>query len=1052
MVRGNWQKRVETAEARRRETKQRKLKSDEKRIFKGWVHDLWQTLDQYESTIRKRQSTIHLWSDMLPSSSPPLLDLLQESPKKRGGGRPRSSSIESEGSAGGGTRRGGGGSGSNSKKKVHPRSKEAQQQQEAVSTTEPSDQDGFAQLLLCQSHFLYGKCSGGGGGGGSSSAANANPKKACACRYFHYSSSSNKYLTLANVLQKDSHNNNSNNSGSDDLMETQKQVEAALKSSSLLSDVDTEGAMEMLYYSFVQASNHTGQVTTVNSNTVPTSLSDDIVYELSRTQTPMASIVYVAVDGRLVFDRNQEGGILSGIGERLLGNQQARSRQNSIAENHDEELHQFPGAVLIHILTFLPDAAVAMCCQVCRAWNNEIGKIRSPHLWLHLLKRRNWSAPPTLTEPSTTATVNHTTMSSNPGGAISATTASEIQRQEDYAVECRTLFQNHYAIVRDVRALASAVPSILSTATSLHNNNNSSRQFVGAAAAATNSLNEKEVAFQAFASRKFTPNESDTCIALQQWSPNHILAGYAKDCTLRLFQATAASSGSRLSCRELVCCSIDPYKATKKRTCTLDAVGLDETTIGCLCHVSAQHLQESCSPVSGTAFILVVLSRDNFLLGESDALSKEGLEVIDIGQAVLNFILASDVVDHRLLPLFDFLNDSYGQVGNVTTIVSRHCIASCGYGRFMVEVSISIPNDQTDDEDENANVETMIQLDRKLVLFSANTHAIVWMGDSYPTPQVVPPASTIPAVVASRRQPYTTGGPRTACAIVATSVASPPSLLLSCSIERTGNVQVPRIIENSDVIRHSLVPQGFRSLPSQCLLVCPSNIVAMETIYKVNDEEEEGDDDNDDNNSGEPNEFKTILTFFAQSPYYNDGEIPLTALSTSALHLSGNVRAHKMVSVRDDYIIVLCSELITPFLPVVDASDTDELVGQWFAPRDQRMAPSQPVHSMLVIHIPSRQEIGRIPFAKNVDYDSIKPRISTLSGDTIALALGGLGIVMTGHDVRDLVGPSANGNLYILGDLEVDGTKTQKPKKKPGRARKGGGKKDGFARGMSLRG
>ena len=34
MVRGNWQKRVETADARRRENKQRKLRSQEKKAYK----------------------------------------------------------------------------------------------------------------------------------------------------------------------------------------------------------------------------------------------------------------------------------------------------------------------------------------------------------------------------------------------------------------------------------------------------------------------------------------------------------------------------------------------------------------------------------------------------------------------------------------------------------------------------------------------------------------------------------------------------------------------------------------------------------------------------------------------------------------------------------------------------------------------------------------------------------------------------------------------------------------------------------------------------------
>ena len=1094
MVRGNWQKRVETAEARRRETKQRKLKSDEKRIFKGWVHDLWQLLDQHESNLRNRQVTLHVWTDTVPSSSPPLLDLLgqqqQDKQQSRGGGcvRARSSSIESEGSTG--TAGGGGGGGGRrpnhtSKKKVHPRSKEAAASADSMSTdnnNKSNGDDGFSSLLLCQRHFLYGKCDGASGGGGGG-------RKGCgggagACKYFHYASK--KYLSLAQVLPKDS--------------AQLARVEAALQTDGGGGDSNTvEGALDMLYYSSLQAKprSHEAATTRTRSTTAKNnnksededmsspSLSEEIMSELNRMQTPLASIVYVAADTHLIFDRNQDGGVLAGQLECLVHCNGFRlsSSSSSLGDGGEssslvgrssayveELITSIPGAVLEHILTFLPDAAVAACCQVCRAWNREIRHALSPHLWLFLLRRRHWSAPPSSTTPAPSQPHNNNNNINNNNAVLQSLPESRpVNRPQakegGYAVYCRTMFQNHYRVLRDVRALALAAPSMMLT---LHHSQRPPWMAGGTSSSNTkihnlnvhNGAPEKEVAYQCFAARKMAPNASDSCVSLHEWSPHHILAGYAKDCTLRLFQASAntntTTASVRLGCRELVCRSIDPYRSTRKRTCTLDAVGLDETTIGCLCHVSAQHLQRQQHQQQDChgAHVLVVLSRDDFLVGD-DSSSTGDLSVIDVGEAVLNFILSLDVVDHRLLPLFDYLTDSGGEVGDVMTVVSRNSIASCGYGRFMVEVSISIPNDHMDVDDDG---EAMIQLDRKLVLFSANTHAIVWMGDSYPTPQL-PLAATIPAVVSSLRHSCSTGGSRTACAIVTASITAPPTLLVSCQIEPTGHVQVPRSVENSNVVRQSIVsPQAYQAYPSQCLLVFPNDIVTSDTFFRLPVQGGRG--------GTEAREFKTAFCFFARSTLKMDDETKTESTASShheVLHLLGNVRVHTMVSLRDEYIVALCTELVPSSRSTEDATiGTEDLEGQWFAAEQQQQQElSDTRHAMLVIHVPCRQEIGRVPFAKNIAYGLLQPRLSTESNETLALAMGGLGIAMTGYDVRklvdttswDLAGSGGDGSLCSMGHDSIDyGKHPKQAKKKTPRGKKGGSKKDGFARGMSLRG
>ena len=54
MVRGNWQKRVEKAETRRTNAKQRKQRSEEKRLCKGWFQELLQQFDRHDDIVRRR--------------------------------------------------------------------------------------------------------------------------------------------------------------------------------------------------------------------------------------------------------------------------------------------------------------------------------------------------------------------------------------------------------------------------------------------------------------------------------------------------------------------------------------------------------------------------------------------------------------------------------------------------------------------------------------------------------------------------------------------------------------------------------------------------------------------------------------------------------------------------------------------------------------------------------------------------------------------------------------------------------------------------------------
>jgi hypothetical protein len=527
MVR-NWQARVENAEARRQEARQRKHKTEEKRGYKTMVQELFSSLDRHVLNIRRKVGThvIHIWSDKIPADDGALLE--EDGARK---GKSRSNSVSEK----------------TVKKKAHPRSKESAADQERA-VDEPT---------LCKYHFFGIKCGTRKGG----------------CRNVHYQS---PYKTLADVAGK---------ATPDSVL----QSETAVKS---------EETMEMVYYF---------------SLTIPAdpdaSISDFIAEALGGKELGVSNVVYVALDDLLIFDRYRMGLVLqeNEFLKAFLGEDASRGRKISVgSENdHDEELFHLPGSILEYIITFLPDSAVAATSQVCKSWHYEIG--RSPHLWRYLLERHQWPLPELLDVQSTSG--------------------------ENPSSTCRILreaFLTHYAAIRNVTAIQSGIAALMSRKTA----------------------NEKELSLLDFSKRRNGP--MGDCVGVEVWSPKRILAAYQDDCSLRLFEALPKIGGAENICRELICLRVDPYRHTKKRVCSVESMGLDDTAIGCVCHVLADGLEIE-------SYILILLSRDDFLLGDNSAVAHDAEEavyrVVDIGRSILDHMQCMNVEDHPI-HIIDFL--SYG--------------------------------------------------------------------------------------------------------------------------------------------------------------------------------------------------------------------------------------------------------------------------------------------------------------------------------------------------------------------------------------------------------
>ena len=490
--------------------------------------------------------------------------------------------------------------------------------------------------------------------------------------------------------------------------------------------------------------------------------------KLKHNNTPSSSVCFAALNNTLVYDRLQGGPILD---EKDFfaavaydrENKQFDRRTSSVGsqgsknmEYQNEIFHDLPSTILERLLLFLPDKSVAAASRVCKTWYNEIGQ-HSPNLWLELLKRRNWPVP------------------------------AKIERDV-----YRQTFVEHYMVVRDIQALSKAVESI------------ENRQ----------PMQEIEACYQDFSIRKHSPSNIDKCVSINVWSDKLILAGYANECSLRLYEATrlAMNDTGELRCKELVCQNISPYRNTKKRNCRLIAVEIDDHNIGCLCTVFSERV------TFREADILVVLSRDEFLMGfSSEAGAKGGsveadqLRVVDIGEAFLNFVLSSEVVDHRLIPLFDYLDDG-GEIGDIRVKASES-LSACGYGRFVVEVCVSIPNIHDNDE--------MTFLDRKLVLFSCDFNAVLWVGDSYPTHLQERHDDAQMVATAVFRQ-------GTACTL-ATKMYHSLEILVT-DIDAKGNVQQSVCLEPSSFLRSTIAEQNFSFVDSRSLIINLNQVITVEVV------------------------------------------------------------------------------------------------------------------------------------------------------------------------------------------------------------------------------
>jgi hypothetical protein len=230
-----------------------------------------------------------------------------------------------------------------------------------------------------------------------------------------------------------------------------------------------------------------------------------------------------------------------------------------------------------------------------------------------------------------------------------------------------------------------------------------------------------------------------------------------------------------------------------------------------------------------------------------------------------------------------------------------------------------------------------------------------------------------------------------------------------------------------------------------------------------------GDDDVDeeegDGEGGVPRSIRSYLTFHplrcSTTEQFVDGPSQTIAITGPMMQLVDLVRLGD-----DDYVVAVGRDAMPVPSSTADADGTE-----W------------DVHEVwIVIHIPTREELGRVVASPSErvrtdglrnNNDGVAHRLirnacgggagdsssSSSSTSLVATAFRSAGIAMTGAVVRAMKAeepkkvdnhdvPSNGGNHTGNGS----GSTTTNKKKKASRSKTSGPKKDGFARGMSLRG
>ena len=1030
---------MEQADVRRKQAKQKKQWSEDKKLWKQWIHDCMKhQLDQNAPRIHqlllsvltdqdvKKMLTLQMWTDTKPSRSanriaavtmtrnddsddidkpdPASLKKNQRSKSKSVGGidddDDDDDDIDEEDQEAKGTPRGnkkgqrnrsnstggGGGNSSATKKKAHPRSKEAMAAQSSSEHLSSSTATAAAgndndDVSMCRSYFFTGNC--------------PLVKKKHSCRYVHPhpSTDSNRTLHEALLLPTTTATTTTTRRRTVDPavqlpQSARAEMIAAERAATITTTVaaaaaaaspDTTtttaaavdpivGAMNMVYYVEVPIS---FDVSVNKDNPFCLLPSEQVTSVFIDQSLIFGNIVYMALNGILFFDRYQDGKLFGSeeflpaiFGEAVENVVLCQRERYSTNPDDVALLVHLPVISLEHICSYLLDESAMAMAQVCRAWYNEIGRCHAP-MWKLLLNRRDWPY-------------------------------DDCTNVENDQCSYREQFHQHYVVLRDIQALNKVFNAFAAPTRNSH----------------TNNVSIPAVALHDFSSRRNSP--TGACVGIETWSPRLVLLAYTEDCTLRLFESShKISAGGDYTndkhCRELICYRINPYRKTKKKTCYVSRFVLDEKFIVALCTID-EH------PHCAVKEILVTITRDNYLLGESDVVdhdessSSNPLQVFPMTDAILQYMQHHD---QAVRPQFlDDLDETL--LSRFSTCTSS--ISSCGPGRLLASTHMFLK------QSDNRELDDMEFLDAKLFLISTTTREILWSNSCYPVYDEIPVRNfTVDNIVGknyAHRYLHKEIGESRAKALCDFAVVSGgrKSTIMVGEMDSSGTVC------SFDVLPPATSPWSmeevrsgqmrFSKFSKRNVVITPNGIVTTDVWIRYS--------------GAAADVFSawvsncTVVTFYPTTCYPSIRKRSDSNMISeiSSLKITENLIAHHVSCVRRDYLVVMCEELHDqPSIPWMNG-----------------LAVS------VVIHIPSRREVGRFNWrfeGHHFDREMLfLPWLASNGQGTLGMELMHMGVIITGDDVRHQIHDGNNDDIST--DPQQLELSAKKKKKKAVRSKKDG--------------
>ena len=343
----------------------------------------------------------------------------------------------------------------------------------------------------------------------------------------------------------------------------------------------------------------------------------------------------------------------------------------------------------------------------------------------------------------------------------------------------------------------------------------------------------------------------------------------------------------------------------------------------------------------------------------------------------------------------------------------------------MAEVAVSIPlmDIQDDDDDSDAN---MTLLFRKFFLLSSTMGAIIWMADN--SHLVRNDDMTLTSL-------QTQDGGRFGSRVAA--VATNSSLIVSVAVDPAGTFQHPTSIRQPGQIQQQTLQDGStqRQLLHRPLVVLDTDVVCGQNLVL-------------ENQNGKK-QYKANLVFFRDA--FKD-----VRKAPESVALDGCIKIDHLVKLRSRHLLVIC----TLYASASNGDDNEQanilenLAGHWFG-GDNAEATGDPKASLygILMDATSRKEIKRVCFVDDLASSGVDISVDeegfpfhvAASGGTVAAAAWWTGVVLTGVDARDA-------RMDFATEADNQDAKALSAKKKKKKGAKKSGKKDGFARGMSLRG